>query len=365
MTRNTLSKQRTKYSFKVEPVHNILTSMLFIDVAKGIDGLHDFIMRTNARLTPKERRMHRIIINVFWEVISPDNSWENFEDYLDHLGRTNAKEMIDGYWNRLAESYEIVNVDGDKLPDRQALSADPRVFYNYIKNTRQMRELLLTPDTCMEAIQWLEDPVFFKNSIIDHLQFMWERHLQDEWQRVEPLVATSVEDYNNFDLSDQGPVEAVQKVFGREIHGAHWVDYLDTVIEVIFVPSMHIKPYATHFRGDGKVWLSYGADIADERDAAYAVGRSQLLVTLAALADETRFAILEKVAEDGEVTAQEIIHSFDLTQPTASRHLVRLCATGLLVERRRHRVKVYRIDPNAVEIAMDAITDRLQDTEPN
>ena len=68
----------------------------------------------------------------------------------------------------------------------------------------------------------------------------------------------------------------------------------------------------------------------------------------AALGDSTRFAIVERLLSDGELSAGAIQAETQITPPAVSRHL-KILRTAGLVERRVHRQqRIYRAKPEAV-----------------
>jgi DNA-binding transcriptional ArsR family regulator len=69
----------------------------------------------------------------------------------------------------------------------------------------------------------------------------------------------------------------------------------------------------------------------------------QLDDTFAALADPTRRAILERLAE-GEATVNQLAEPFPITVQAVSRHLKVLEAAGLITRGRRAQVRPSRLD---------------------
>jgi DNA-binding transcriptional ArsR family regulator len=65
---------------------------------------------------------------------------------------------------------------------------------------------------------------------------------------------------------------------------------------------------------------------------------------LAALADPTRRAIVELLAE-GELSAGDLASSFSTSRPAVSRHLRVLREQGLVRSREEGRRRVYALDP--------------------
>jgi len=73
-----------------------------------------------------------------------------------------------------------------------------------------------------------------------------------------------------------------------------------------------------------------------------------LSVTLSALADPTRRAILARLAR-GEATVNEIAQPFDISLPAVSRHLKVLEAAGLISRGREAQWRPCRLEPRALK----------------
>ena len=73
-----------------------------------------------------------------------------------------------------------------------------------------------------------------------------------------------------------------------------------------------------------------------------------LSVTLSALADPTRRAILARLAR-GETTVNEIAKPFDSSLPAVSRHLKVLEAAGLISRGREAQWRPCRLEPRALK----------------
>ena len=77
-----------------------------------------------------------------------------------------------------------------------------------------------------------------------------------------------------------------------------------------------------------------------------------LSVTLSALADPTRRAILARLAK-GEATVNEIAKPFDISLPAVSRHLKVLEAAGLISRGREAQWRPCRLEPRALKAVDD------------
>ena len=73
-----------------------------------------------------------------------------------------------------------------------------------------------------------------------------------------------------------------------------------------------------------------------------------LSVTLSALADPTRRAILARLAR-GETTVNEIAKPFDISLPAVSRHLKVLEGAGLISRGREAQWRPCRLEPRALK----------------
>jgi DNA-binding transcriptional ArsR family regulator len=82
-----------------------------------------------------------------------------------------------------------------------------------------------------------------------------------------------------------------------------------------------------------------------------------------ALADPTRRAIVELLAQRGELAATEIAGYFPISAPAVSQHLKVLREAGVLVVEKRAQQRIYRINPqtmHAVESWAGRMTQRWQ-----
>ena len=88
-------------------------------------------------------------------------------------------------------------------------------------------------------------------------------------------------------------------------------------------------------------------------------GNQELLAVFAALSDETRFAIVNRLLDDGELPVGAIAAPFSVTPPAISRHL-RVLETAGLVERRIDRQRrMIRVRPEALDVIGDWLGQRI------
>lgn len=75
----------------------------------------------------------------------------------------------------------------------------------------------------------------------------------------------------------------------------------------------------------------------------------------AALADPTRFAIVEHLLEQGDQTAGALAEPFDISKPAISRHLKVLEEAGIIERRIDRQYRNFRINPQSMRSLDDWI----------
>jgi len=76
---------------------------------------------------------------------------------------------------------------------------------------------------------------------------------------------------------------------------------------------------------------------------------TQLIRTFAALGDQTRFAIVERLLKEGELSAGELQEGVEISPPAVSRHLKILRTAGVISQRVESQKRIYSVRPQAVE----------------
>jgi DNA-binding transcriptional ArsR family regulator len=247
--------------------------------------------------------------------------------------------------------------------DKAALLADVSVYIRF-HEALQTAWLERHPDKDAEPM----DPAFaqevhalltnsprLKAVVTEHLGYMWETILAPEWLRTVTMLEESVAAFEQLDISGLNVQEAIRLVAGREIT-VHWD--LSQVEELTFVPTAHLGPYVRFFTHDNPkiAHIMFGARLPQgTRVQSPALSRSEMLVRLDALADDTRLQILRLLTIHEELCAQDIMIELQLSQSSASRHLRQLAATGYLTERRRDVAKCYSLNLDRVEDTLHAL----------
>jgi ArsR family transcriptional regulator len=170
------------------------------------------------------------------------------------------------------------------------------------------------------------------------------------------MLEQSARAFNQIDVSDMTRLELVQFVTGKEFTEAKWGDELEKARELIFIPNAHIGPYIRAARVQDNFYIYFGAHLPEGSELHVPeLDRAEIVARLSALADDTRLNILQMIAENGQMRSQEIMEAINLSQPSVSRYLTQLTATGYLQERRTNGAKVYILNQERIEKTLKAI----------
>jgi DNA-binding transcriptional ArsR family regulator len=348
-----LTSEETRFRFSVEPVPSALYSLLLLTRSDELPGLHPWIQQVIDELDEETRMQNLLVIWGLHYTLTPDRSWNSFPAYLDHLENSDPEFIRD----KLIKAYLNMRCMEDKkeLSIEEILESEE----GYLDFLRcRFDEEIIYEDIERKAYRLLKQPEKMLQVIVQHLRKMWDGYLKDEWDRTLPLLEECVGAFEQVDLSGMTDEEALRFVTGQE--SGKWADWpLDKINRLVFVPSTHVGPHmgAMHSDDDDTFWIIFGARQPQGVQTGISdLSRTELLVWLSALSDDTRLRILGLLGERGELCAQEMIDLLDLSQSTCSRHLRQLTATGYLTERRQESGKCYKLNPERFEDTARAIT---------
>lgn len=350
--------------FSLSPVFTVLESMHLLTDAHELSGLAEWITTTAAKMPAELHRRNNIVFNVMHPlfVIEDGNtgSFDRFEDFIAYVQNHDAAElrsMLVRQWI----SWMEMNPDDwspEGIPTAEALLNNVDAFIEFMDRVHHCSDEEMTA-IWREGHTFLQDPARMQALIISHLREMYETYVRPEYERTLPMLHESVMAFQKMNYVDMTPLEAIRAVTGRDLSGKT-EPMMDQVDRLIFVPSPHIGPYVAKCYVQKTMYVIFGARLP--RGAAASspdLSRAELLVRLNALADDTRLRILEMLTRTDEMYAQDIIERLGLSQPTVSRHLSQLSATGYITERRQEVAKVYSLNTDRVMDTLRAITSFL------
>jgi ArsR family transcriptional regulator len=342
-------------SVALEPAQNVLNSMILLNAVDKLSGLGEWVNQTAARLSPGQLYRNRLVLEGLHYAALPERRYPSFAAYLDALATYDPIAMRDRLLWQIARPHPKGTAGGqpEQLIEPAALLASVDIYLTFLQ--QHFHGIDVEVETETHAL--LNDPPAMRDVIVAHLREMWREHVSAEWERVKPMLQEAVSAFQRLDLSRMSATEAMRAVTGQE-PDEHWERLIQQSKAIIFVPSAHLGPYLRKFNaGPTKtLWILFGARPPEGTSSGgSALSRSDLLVRLGALTDDTRLRILALLSQHDELCAQDIMTELDLTQSATSRHLRQLSATGYVIERRREIAKCYTLNRERVRETFDAL----------
>jgi len=342
-------------SFSLEPAYNTVASLHLI--CEGLSGFSEWVQQTTSELSPEKR-----LVNVCGSVpiFLEGKQWPSFEAWMDHLDTLDPTAMRDREVALFLEKVEMHWSDEqDPVPSAEEFLADRELFISIVESimTHKGKGKVFNREEYELDFQLLNDPPARKDALLSHLREMWDLYLEQDWKRNLPMLQESIAAFETIDFSEKSTTEAVLQIIDRDRLPDGWDQKLEEIERIIFIPSAHIGPYILMIDLSQKTArMVFGARVPKGATVASpALQRTELLMRLNTLADETRLHILELLTQEDELGAKDIMSRLDLSQSAASRHLRQLSVTGYLIEGRRDGAKYYRLNQDRVKATTDAI----------
>ena len=345
-----VTQVQPQVEIRLEPVRNLLYSLLLLYRAEHMPGVTDWVTRTVAAMPPELRYTNGVVINGLCYAVEPARSFPDFPAYIAGLAQTPPLALRDRLLRGSCQYGPIKDVD----PDPAVVLASTGSYITFLERTFGQAELDIPVETA--AYELLCNPERLRDVVVAHMQAMWRGYLEREWAEVQPMLRESLSALQQVNLAGLTTLDAAQKVTGQDLIGSKWEPIVSEAHRIIFVPSAHIGPYLGKQSDSQTLWLFFGARLPSEvYRVASPASRSELLVRLAALSDDTRLQILALIVQQGELCAPDIMAQLGLSQSATSRHLQQLSATGLLTERRRDSAKCYQLNRERLRDTLRAL----------
>ncbi len=356
-----MTSQAASIKVALAPAQNAFHSLFLLSSVEHLSGLSEWVVRVAGSLTPEEKHRHAL---VFWGLhyaALPERDWPSFPAYLSYLAALDPVVLRDKMLNTYAQFPLLEEGKSWKLCetpaslDMQEALKDVDSYLRFLRARFPLHKI--DEEIEIEAYTYVLDPPAMQTLIVSFLRKLWEEHLAEEWRRVEPMLQDAVRAFQQVDFSRMDRLEAARFITGQELEAEHWQEILADARGITFVPSAHVGPYMRKYcMGGETLWVLFGARLPEGSQVqAPDLSRTEIVVRLNALTDETRLQILRLVADAGELSSQEVMTRLSLSQSAASRHLQQLSATGYLTERRCGGAKCYSLNPKRIEATLRAI----------
>jgi DNA-binding transcriptional ArsR family regulator len=346
--------------FSLEPAYNAIGSLSLLDMADEFSGLSEWVYRTTQTLSQEQLRTNQLVLHDVSAYLV-DASWPSFPAWVDDLAARDATAMRDRALQVWLTGVRK-KVDGE-IPDLSEILADRAMYLSLVENFLRLKGRPYDRSFWEEIHSLLNDPPTRKNLIVTHLRVMWDEILAPEWERNLSMLEETITAFESLNLSGLTAVEALSQVVLRAQIPQESVNYLAQLDHIIFIPSAHTGPYILQLgsHSDTTARFLIGARIPEGATIRLpSLSRSELLMRLNALANDTRLRILQLLAQKGELGTPDIIAQLDLSQSAGSRHLEHLTATGYLIARSHQGTNIYQFNPDRIDYTFKSLKEFCQ-----
>jgi DNA-binding transcriptional ArsR family regulator len=340
----TLAPTKLKLSFEMPQVAILLHSLQMASEVERYSGLSPWLNEFMDALSPEERDDLEVVCSTIPDRFAFDYRHKTFSEFLKELKNYPAENLIQEatYWMK------------EKKQFHDNVLSDPMSFVEFMRLVYEEKGVTDIDEKDLQRVfSFYSKPEELKALMITFLTNMWDKHLRFEWKRKEEELRECVDVLSKFDYSNLSIHEIVETVTNRDLRGREYFEAeMEKATHLIFVPTPHLGPYVSWISDNktGADLVLFGARVpANMNKNSSALVRADLLVRLNALADETRIRMLEMLAKEPEICAQDFINVLELSQSSASRHLRQLTASGFVTERRRDVAKCYTLNRDRVK----------------
>ena len=342
----------TTINVALEPTRNILASMVMLTKDEE-PGLSSWLMDYRRGMTKKQKFQHTLVVIGFYHVVAPDEDAVSFPDHIKYLEQTDPEVLL----QKMLNVYVRLGVEHGQSAEVnwKSVLASAENYIAFLKERFGLEAVI--EDIEAKAHEYIVNPPAMKTLIINHLQKMWDDVFKAEWARVEPMLKESVKAFQPTDFSKMDRFEATRFVTGQDLDEEKWRPALERANRIIFIPNAHIGPYVSRLPDEKDLIILFGARQPENATVRIPeLERADMVTRLAALADDTRLQILQMIRDNGEMRAQEVIEATQLSQPSVSRYLGQLTATGFLQERRVSGAKAYVLNRERIAKTLKSIS---------
>lgn len=330
-----------------------------------LSGLGEWVMSTAQSMTPEQHRNNKLTLGALenYDYDKRPGDDKRFPDFVLELTQDAPEKLVASTLHELREQ--------DGYPGDAAMLSSAEAFvsfwHNYVLQKYkdgQKDDFDFDADYYHYLYDMVTHPATMQETIIAHLQFMWKKYLQPEWERTRPMLREAVERFSQVDYGSMSAFEIIEAVTGRNLRGTSKRESeLGQASAITFMPSVHIGPYVGFApptrASDGTITelLLYfrPRPAKNVGISSPALDRNELLVRLNALSDDTRLKMLELLTQHPELCAQDFITRLELSQSSASRHLRQLTASGYVSERRKDVAKCYSLNQDRIDDTIAAL----------
>ena len=338
-----VTRNNTEPAIRISPetVHNILCSICNID--QEVENLSPWVDHTRSIISLEDRRLCGQCCEA--AAFIPPHWTKGFDAWLEYFRSIDPAAIQNTMLDKLISNARL-NLPGQSIPDRSLLTEDRAVFGELTRRLYEAMQECAPEDATDRDFANLRNPGEWRDRIAGFIARIWKDSLKEEWSRVQPMVDDSVKAFRETPVPGTSLEEKLCYLTGRDQIPEIWMNLLNKMDEIFWVPSPHIGPYMILFhQTETQAWFISRARLPKGSSVrSVLLDKADLLIRLSALSDPIRLEIVHMAASQGVITTQTIMDGLGLTQSSTSRHLAQLAATGILHVDSGEKTKRYSLN---------------------
>ncbi|CEI83599.1 hypothetical protein J18TS1_04570 [Oceanobacillus oncorhynchi subsp. incaldanensis] len=302
---------------------------------------------------------HGVILRDFYIQKTADLTmdWDAFIDWWKQLEESDMMELLiygiretmDYYYKYLPRIPVVEEAMREVyLDERQLQDPDNR--------KKAVKAVLLSWSVPIEKVEnnaadydSLSD---IKESIIRLIRAFWAAGLKKQWEEKQKMLAAWVRQQESLlSKSYRTNGEAIFAITGLYPDTAE-LENINRAEMITFVPVCNMERLLSFIQFDKHVYLMFDPQI---ETAGNKEKLADYYTAFEGLGDRTRLQIIDLLAENKEMFAQQIIQQLNLKQSTVSRHLNQLLQSGLVMVHQEGNTKYFSLNRDELKKVAESL----------
>ncbi|MEF3327846.1 metalloregulator ArsR/SmtB family transcription factor [Oceanobacillus oncorhynchi] len=302
---------------------------------------------------------HGVILRDFYIQKTADLTmdWDAFIDWWKQLEESDMMELlIYGIRETMDYYYKYLPRIPVVEEAMQEVYLDERQLQDPDNRKKAVKAVLLSWSVPMEKVEnnaadydSLSD---IKESIIRLIRAFWAAGLKKQWEEKQKMLAAWVRQQESLlSKSYRTNVEAIFAITGLYPDTAE-LENINRAEMITFVPVCNMERLLSFIQFDKHVYLMFDPQI---ETAGNKEKLADYYTAFEGLGDRTRLQIIDLLAENKEMFAQQIIQQLNLKQSTVSRHLNQLQQSGLVMVHQEGNTKYFSLNRDELKKVAESL----------
>jgi DNA-binding transcriptional ArsR family regulator len=297
---------------------------------------------------------HGVILRQFFmkEHEQIDQNWDQFISWWKELPEEKVlkliiygiRETMDYYYTYMPRMPQV-----EKAMEKVSLNAealeDP---HNRRKALRAVLQSWSLDDT-EKMIFLYEDEALIKSKIIRLLEGFWHSGFNEHWKNMNGcLAAWQTENKELLSKSYPNNAEAIFEITGL-YPDTNELNQVNRAEDMVFIPVTNLGRLIVLFHSNKQLYVMFQPAATPQRKDTVDEKLSDFFMLFEGLGDKSRLQIIELIAANKEMFAQQIVNRLGMKQSTVSRHLNQLHRSGIVRIRQKGNTKFFSVNKSELE----------------